>query len=94
MRNTILRENNMEKLQEREEKMFRGLKSIAKELGCKPKEIAHADFWGLLDIVVKDIHIERILAENNRKEIKKLRREVDVLKQMPFRFYETMKKYS
>lgn len=70
------------------------LRSIAIELGCHRDKVTLLTKHELRDIIIKDIHINRILRENDKKTIKKLKRELETLRQVGFKFYAAMKEYN
>ena len=66
--------------------MLRGLKTIAKEMGCNDNHIENMTYFELLDIILKDIHIRRILTQADKKTIRKLERDLVIARQTSFRF--------
>jgi len=65
---------------------LRGLRTIAKELGCNERHIENMRYFELLDIILKDIHIRRILTQADKKKIRKLERDLAIARQTSFRF--------
>ena len=81
-------------INEEKNQVLRGLRTIASELGCNDRHIENMAYHELLDIIVKDIHIRRILIEADKKKIRRLTRELEALRQVGFGFYNTMKEYN
>lgn len=80
-------------INEEKGQVLRGLISIAREMGCNERHIENMPYHDLLDIIIKDIHIRRILAEAQKKKIRKLSRELEAFRQVGFRFHSHEKEW-
>jgi len=73
-------------INEEKNRMLLGFRTIAKEMGCNERHIENMRYFELLDIILKDIHISRILTQADKKKIRKLERDLVIARQTSFRF--------
>lgn len=76
-----------------ERRLYNIIVSIAEELNMKKDHVNSLGPYEIQSIIIKDIHIARILHERTEKELKVLRREMGILKQGQFMFAANLERY-